>query len=308
MRITNNVLTRNLLNNLQAAEGRMDLLQNQMSSGHRITKPSDDPVGIENALRIKSNVASVEQWSANASDALSYMNTADTSLGDITSMLQRIRELTVQAANGTNTPEDRGKIKQEVDQLTDQIRIMANTKVGNKFIFAGTATDKVPMTSLAGTWQGNSDAVKFQIGNNLYLPISVDGKQLFEVGNDGTSALFNDLKNFSDALSTLTVDANGNTINTSDMTVLQNSIDAIDKHIDNIVAVRADLGARINRLTAVQSQLQSTSVNLQQNLSDIQDADMAKSITDFTNQQNVFRAALSVGSQIIQPSLVDFMR
>jgi len=281
----------------------MDQLQNQLSSGQRISKPSDDPVGIQNAMRLKSNISGVEQWKNNANAAIDYMNTTDSTLGDMTSMLQRVRELAVQGANGTLGTDDRNAVANEVDQISDQLHLMANTQVGSKYIFSGTATDKAlqiqdPVTKIwsSQTSAGNDQEVKFEVGNNVNIPISVNGNNLF--GDTATipSGIFTTLSALSKALKA------------NDSTSINNAIGSVDANINNVIALRSDLGARVNRMTSIQSQLDSTSINLQQNLSSIQDADMAKTITDFTNQQNVYKAALSVGAKIIQPSLVDFMR
>ncbi|MDI6813085.1 MAG: flagellar hook-associated protein FlgL [Desulfitobacteriaceae bacterium] len=309
MRITNNMLSQNLLRNLEAAQGRMDDLQNQMSSGHRITKPSDDPVGIENALRLKSSISMVEQWKNNADEALAYMDSTDTILGDMTSMLQRVRELAIQGANDSLSAEDKKKVAMEVDQLTEQLRAMANSKIGSKYVFAGTKTDTPPLDPLSEpipspppaptAWAGNDKNVTFEVGNNLKLPISVKGTELFQVTISGTTASVGMFQSLYDLSTALRADKAQDVANT---------VADIQAHIDNVLSLRADLGARVNRMTAIREQLDSTSVNLKQNLSDIQDADMAKTIVDFKNQENVFRAALSVGAQIIQPSLVDFMK
>ncbi len=299
------MLSQNLLSNLESAQGRMDQLQNQLSSNLRINKPSDDPVGIQNAMRLKNNISSVEQWKNNADEALSYMNTTDSTIGDVTSMLQRVRELAVEGANGTLNPQDTNNIKIEVDQISDQLHMMANTQVGSKYIFSGTATDKAMYTynAVTQTWSplvslpGNNQDVNFEVGNNLNIPISVNGNKLF---NDNPPAnpngIFTTLTNLSTALST----NNSAGINTA--------LGDIDTNIDNVNALRSGLGARTNRMTAIREQLDSTSTNLQGNLSDIQDADIAKTITDFKNQENTYKSALSVGAKIIQPSLVDFMR
>lgn len=288
------MLSNNLLRNLESAQGRMDQLQNQLSSRLRISRPSDDPVGIQNAMRLKSNISSVEQWKSNADSAIGYMNTTDSTLGDITSILQRVRELTVQG-NGTLSAEDKKNLEIEVKQISDQLHIMANTQIGSKYIFSGTATDKELITS-GGTWQGNNQDVKFEIGNNLSLPISVNGNNLFGNTIPIPSGIFTTLSALSTALKT------------NNSTGIDTALGNIDTNIDNVIALRSDLGARTNRMTAIQSQLDSTSINLQANLSSIQDADMAKTIIDFTSQENVYKAALAVGAKIIQPSLVDFMR
>ncbi|HZK54263.1 MAG TPA: flagellar hook-associated protein FlgL [Desulfosporosinus sp.] len=294
MRITNNMLSQNLLRNLEAAQGRMDYLQNQLSTGHRINRPSDDPAGIQNAMRLKSNISSVDQWKKNADEALSYMNTTDSTLGGITSMLQRVKELAVQGANGTLAAVDKEAVVEEVDQISKHLKMMANTQIGSKYIFSGTATDK-PLIAPDGDFSTdiNGLPVNFEVGSDLSLDISVSGEKLF---GDANSGIFKTLTDLKSALTT----------NNSDD--INNALGDIDTDIDNVIMLRSGLGARTNRMTALQEQLDYTSGNLQQSLSSIQDADMAKSITDFTNSQNVYKAALAVGAKIIQPSLVDFMR
>lgn len=310
MRITNNMMSQNLLNNLEAAQGRMDDLQNELSSGHKVTKPSDDPAGIENIIRMKSTLSSVGQWQSNASAALSIMNTTDSTMSNISSMMQRIRELTVQASSDTNTSADRQTIGQEVSQLTSQIQSLANTQVGNQYIFGGTRTDQPPLPAGSTTWQGNGQDVMYQVGSSLSLPISVNGNTLFNQPvtlPDGSTTLPDgstpdNLFNTLNQLSTLLNNPSTTGTQISDM------LPSIDANQDNISALQADLGARTNRMQSISDQLDTTSNNLTQNISTIQDADLAKTITDFQNQQNVYKAALSVGAQIIQPSLVDFMK
>jgi flagellar hook-associated protein 3 FlgL len=296
------MLSQNLLRNLEAAQGRMDKLQNQMSTGNAITKPSDDPVAIENSLRLKSSISQVEQWKGNADEALSYMETTDSTLGDMTSMLQRIQELTVQAANGTNDDTDRKNISAEVGQLTDQLRMIANNKIGTKFVFGGIRSDQPPLASGSNTWEGNPKPIQYEIGNDLKLPISINGNELFMVQPDATDPTINK-SGFFDTLDQLKTDLDNN--NTAG---IESAIGDLEKLADNVLNQRASLGAKSNRMTALRDQLDVTSLNMSDNLSKIEDADFAKSVIDFKNAENVYNAALSVGAQIIQPSLVDFMK
>ena len=298
MRITNNMLSQNLLRNLGSAQGRMDDLQDQLSSNLRINKPSDDPVGIQNAMRLQNTVSSVEQWKNNADEAIGYMNSTDSILGDISTVLQRVRELTVEASNGTLTGDDKKKVAIEVDQLAAHLRLTANSQIGSKYIFSGTQTNKELQISEDGfVSEGNDQFVNFEVGNNLSLPISVNGQALFGGGTpEEPSGLFVTLSKLSTAL------------NANDEAGIANALGSIDEGIDKVIYSRADLGARTNRMTSLRDQLDSTSYNLQKNISDIMDADMAKTIVDFKSQENTYKAALSVGAQIIQPSLVDFIR
>ncbi|KUO71295.1 MAG: hypothetical protein APF81_24930 [Desulfosporosinus sp. BRH_c37] len=298
MRITNNMLSQNLLRNLETAQGRIDDLQDQLSSNLRINKPSDDPIGIQSSMRLQNTISSVEQWKTNADEAIGYMNSTDSTLGEITTMLQRVRELAVEGSNGTLSGDDKQKVRIEVDQIAEHLRLMANTQIGSKYIFSGTQTNKELQISADGiVSEGNDQSILFEVGNNLSLPISVNGQTLFGGGTpEEPAGIFVTLSKLSTAL------------DTNDAEGISEALTNVDVDIDNVIFHRADLGARTNRMTSLRDQLDATSYNLQKNLSDIMDADMAKTITDFKNQENTYKAALSVGAQIIQPSLVDFIR
>lgn len=297
MRVTNNMLSHNLLRNLQAAQGRMDKLQNQMSTGYKITRPSDDPVGIENALRMRSSISNVEQWKANASEGVAYLDTTDATLADMTLAIQRAKDLAVQGSTGSVSDEDRKKITMEIDQLTEQLKQLANTRVGTKYIFGGTANVE-PFPAGATEWKGSDDVVKFQVGSSLSIEISVNGQDLFGVNDSDLSSIsmFKTLEDLSKAL------------NDSDMTAIQASIGKLEDQADRIVDFRAQLGARQNRMDSIYQQLDTTSANLSDSLANILYADIAETLVSFKAQENVYQAALSVGAKIIQPSLVDFMR
>ncbi|MDQ7096263.1 flagellar hook-associated protein FlgL [Desulfosporosinus sp. PR] len=298
MRITSRMMSQDLLRNLQAAEQKMDNLQNQLATGHKINKPSDDPAGIQSVMTIKGNIAAVTQWSSNADGALQFMNTTEGALQNITSMMQRVRDLAVEGSNGTLDTSDQSAVADEVDQLTEQIKMMANSQVGSKYMFSGTATDQQLIPADGSTSTANGNPIMFEVGNNLSIPVSVNGLKLFGNGTslNGSGGILDTLNRLSTAL------------RSNDSTTVSNLLGTIDDNVNTVIDLNSDLGARINRVTAIQSQLDSTSLSLQTNLSSVQDADMAQTITDFTSQQNVYQAALSVGAKIIQPSLVDFMQ
>jgi flagellar hook-associated protein 3 FlgL len=301
MRVTNNMLTQNLLKNLQYANNKMDLIQQQLATGQRITKPSDDPIKIETAMRLRGTLSAMEQWQENAGKALAFMDTTEGILANMTSMLQRLRELAVQGANGSNADADLEQIAIEVDQLTEQLQLLANSQFGSKYIFSGTHIDKAPMplpySDPGFQWEGNDKIVQVEVGNNLSLPISVDGKMLFGIDASGkNSSLFQTLSDLSQAL------YDHNSVG------VDQALGEIDQHIDTVLSVRAGLGAKTNRLEVINNQLDNSIISLKKNLSKIQDVDMAEAIMEFQSIQNTFRAALSVGSQIIQPSLVDFIK
>lgn len=293
MRVTNNVLSRNLLLNLGSSAERLAQLQNQMSSAKKINKPSDDPVGVQNVMRYNNTLSAVELWKSNASEALSYMNTADSTIGQVSSMFQRARELAIQGADGNLSEEQQSTIAAEIKGIREQIRSCANFKLANRYIFAGTESGTMPLpnetiTAWGTDWKGNDQDVLFQVGDNLKISISVDGGNLFENIFSSLDNLYNSLEN-------------------SDLDGVNDALGDMDDAFDNLLKIQTDLGARTNRMNSVLTQLENTSINLESNISDIQDLDYAKAILDFQTEDNIYRAALAVGMQVIQPSLVDFM-
>lgn len=142
MRITNNMLVKEMLWNANNNLTSMAQKQRELSSGKRIHRPSDDPVGVTQVLKYKTDIREAEQYKKNITDAQGWLDVSESALHNVKDILQRIRELTVQAANGTNTPEDTQKIKVEVDELTKEILVLGNSTNAGRYVFSGLETNK----------------------------------------------------------------------------------------------------------------------------------------------------------------------
>ncbi len=302
MRITNNMLINNMLSNLNTNLNRMNKYQNQLATGKKISLPSDDPIVASRALKLRTDVAEIEQYQRNVDDATSWMEITETTLGQMGDVMHRVRELTVQGANGTSTPDDLNKIKQEMDQLKIQMTHLANTSYAGRYIFSGYKTDK-PLMDENGVFQidiANSEQIKYEIGIGDDIHINVTGSDLFNNGTDaaatGTSSLIGTL----DALITA--------LDAGDHSAVGNTLSQIDADMDNILRVRSGIGARMNRLELTANRLDDDYVNFTKLMSKNEDVDMAEAIMNLQNEENVYRASLSAGAKVIQPSLVDFLR
>src|SRR3979411_3344182 len=117
MRITMGMMAENSLRNIEANQTRVQNLQDQITSGSRINKPSDDPIGAAQALSLQESLDQSAQYGRNIDQGTSWLNATDSALGSVTDSLHRARELAVQAANGTLTPSDRNAIQAEISQL-----------------------------------------------------------------------------------------------------------------------------------------------------------------------------------------------
>ncbi|MBB6282010.1 flagellar hook-associated protein FlgL [Geobacillus subterraneus] len=297
MRITQSMLANNMLKQITRSYERLDQYQTQLSTGKKITRPSDDPVVAMKGIAYRSNLAEVEQFKRNFSEAYNWVENSDSALDKATQALQRIRELVVQASNDTYEETQRQAIAKEVRQLSEHLVTIANTKIGDKYIFNGAQTTDPPVTVNADgtiTVSTNDQQLNIELAKGVYLPVNIPPSTAFGAGN----GLFSDLQDLAASLE--------NASTTGDE--LTGYLDKLDDHLTHLLGVRAELGARMNRIELMEDRIDSQQVIAEKMLSDNEDVDLEKVIIDLKTQESVHRAALAVGARVIQPTLVDFLR
>jgi flagellar hook-associated protein 3 FlgL len=221
------------------------------------------------------------------------MENSEAGIEQGTQVLQRVRELMVQASNGTNGPEDLKAIGAEIKQLKEDLVGSANTQVAGNYIFNGTQTKEAPVTLNAdGTVTVNIDKSPFEIevSKGVQLKANINSDNVF------SEDLFAVMGSIEKALSS--GDASG----------LDGLLSDLDGRMDSMSAERAELGARYNRLELIEDRVGKQEIVSTRILSENEDADLEKVIMDLTAQESIHRAALSVGARIIQPTLMDFLR
>jgi flagellar hook-associated protein 3 FlgL len=270
----------------------MGKLMEQLSTGKKISKPSDDPVVAMKGMYYRTNLTELEQYKRNLSESYAWMENSEAALDHVQSVMHRARELVVQGSNDTYSPEDRQAMAKEIEQLKHDFVQVANTQVAGKYIFNGTAIDKPRITDANDPSSVSTENSPFEVevsrGIKLQSNINsenVFNKDMMEVWNGIQSAL-----------------------ETSDTDALKDLMGRFDKAADTISAERSELGARYNRLEMVDNRIGYQEVVATRILSDNEDADIEKVITDLTSQESVHRASLGVGARVIQPSLLDFLR
>jgi flagellar hook-associated protein 3 FlgL len=282
---------RNAQNNLS----KLEQLQNQITSGKALTRPSDDPAGVARTLSYNTDIASGETYLRTMDNSVSWLNATDNALDEAGSLLQRARELAVQGANGgTMTTGDMQAIGSEVDNLLKQMIVTGNSSIRGQRLFAGEQIDKDPFTLSGSTpgysYTGDTGQMRREYDQNAYVAINTPGQATFD---PAIKALFN-LKN------------NLNTGNYGAISAAD--IAALDQGMDTILSARAEVGAKTNRLEAAQDRQNLLQVNLQDLRSKVQDTDITSAISKFSIQETVYNASLQVGGKAIQPSLLDYLR
>ncbi|WJQ81127.1 flagellar hook-associated protein FlgL [Brevibacillus brevis] len=293
MRVTQSMLNSNMLRNVNNSMGNMDRLQEQLSSGKKTSKPSDDPVLATRAMYYRSALMENDQYVRNVDEAESWMGATDSALDDVGNVLKRVQELMVASGNDDLSVEDRKVMASEIVELKNHLGTVANQTINGRYIFAGTDTDKPPYDVATGQFTNtNNSQINVEISQNTYTAINIDAQKVFN--SPATNNIFMIMDKVISNLQT----------GVSSMPLMND----VKGQFENVLTERAALGARVNRIELVQERLANSEVNITALKSKNEDVDEAEAITQLKTQENVHRAALSAGARIIQPSLLDFLR
>ncbi|WP_010676915.1 flagellar hook-associated protein FlgL [Bacillus timonensis] len=295
MRITQTMLSNNMLRNLNNSYERLGKYQEQLYTQKKITRPSDDPVIAVKGMQNRTSLIEVEQHERNLSNVYNWLENSEDSLEKAGDVIHRVSELVTQANNGSLTNDDRQKLETEIEQLKEQLISIANTQVSGKYIFSGSSTNEKPVNYDGAnfTYNGNQDKIEIEVSKGVQLQVNQTADNLF-VGA---------LKDLHDLQSEI----NDPSLRDNDPD-LSGFIEGFQNHLNTITAARSKIGAVTNRAELIESRLGSQKVIATKMISENEDIDVEEVIMNLKTQESIHRATLSVGSSIIQPTLVDFIR
>ncbi|KAA0957456.1 flagellar hook-associated protein 3 [Planococcus sp. ANT_H30] len=293
MRVTQQMLNQNSIRNMSQNLSRFEKINNQVSSGKLLHRPSDDPNGVSKAMNLKSTLATNAQFERNTGEAKLWMDETGQNIDSMVNAMQRVREIAVQGNNGTYSELDQTAMAAEIEELTKHMRQLANAKVNGKSLFNGQKTGELPFPEKGDMTPSSADLVAktFTIGEGISIQSSVLPEQLFGASADAAN-LFNTLESMSANLKA------GTAID----------LEKIDAGIDRLLTVGAENGARQNRLEAVENRLLASNLEIKSMLSRVEDIDYAEAVIKLKSEESIYQASLAATSKIIQPSLMDFLR
>ncbi|MCU7730131.1 flagellar hook-associated protein FlgL [Actinoplanes sp. KI2] len=305
-RVTETSMTSKVLSDLQRSLQRGQKLQSQISSGKLLNRPSDSPTGTVTALQLRTEARATQQYARNADDGLGWLGTIQDTLGDASTSMLRIRDLTVQALNATNDATSRGALANEIDNIRDTLFGQANSTFLGRPVFGGTTTGSTafqmdPVTKQV-TYVGqpqppaNPDPVTRTVGPNAKVRVETSGAEAFGKKGGDPARLFN-------LLNTLSAD-----IRAGDDNAINADLANLDDAHETLKAALSDVGARYNRVEQMKQSAADHMLSVSSQLSDVEDVDLPKAIMDLQIQQTSYQAALAAASKVIQPSLIDFLR
>lgn len=331
MRITNQMMSKSFLKDLNRNQNYMKRINDQLTSGKEIRRPSDNPFKVARSMQLNSDINANTQYNENIKDTINWLDTTDTALEQLGNSFQRFRELMVSAGNAAYGSDEKRAIKDEMNEKVNEIAQILNTNFDGKYIFGGSkgstkpiGTDKNIITGNNSLHLSGNNGEVLNIDNldeDVQNQINMINKKLVVEISQGVTMDYN--VSATDIL--LFKDKNGASINVMDLlkditnnVASENPIDAakitgenlkvMDETVSNLLRIRAEVGAKQNRMESAGSQNEDQNFNLTDILSQTEDIDLAQKNIEAAVAQNVYMASLQVSAKIIQPSLLDFLR
>ncbi len=304
MRITLGMILDGVRHGVMNSADRLLEAQDRATTGKRISRPSDDVPGIGRALTYRSAIATIEQFKRNADIANSQMSMTCATLDSIVDELQGVWKAALQAGGPATNGPALDALAMQLEESMKSLGSLANTQHLGKYIFAGSDSTNPPFSidpnaAPPCTYNGDSTAFVIQVAPGIYLPSTVTGDELFNVGGSsvaGTPDVFTTLQELRDL------------VKSGDVTNISAKIEDVKKNLDNIVSMRSQIGARMKQLDSNQSTLMDSKIKMQILLSETEDADMAEELIELMTRQNVYQAAIATASRVLQTSLTDFLK
>ena len=297
-RVTQRSTSATMMQGLQSNLSRMQKLQEQLSSGRLVNRPSDAPVATAEAMQFRADLRRTEQYSRNAADGVAWLGTADSALSSSLDMTRRARNLTLDGLNATNNREGRLAMAVEIDSIRDGLLDVANTRYLDRPVFAGNAVTDVAYTP-AGAFAGDAGAVMRSVGAGTSVPVNLSGTEVFGADSDPTQ-LFAVLAGLSAALR--------DTDPVAQHAALSAGLANLDVASDRVITSLGAVGARYNRVETMRIRADDQLITLKGSLSATEDIDLPRTIVDLQMQEVAYQAALGATARVVQPSLLDFLR
>ncbi|HVN14064.1 MAG TPA: flagellar hook-associated protein FlgL [Kineosporiaceae bacterium] len=289
LRVTQGSISASTLRGLQTNLGRLQDLQAQLSSGKRISVPSDDPSATASAMTFRSQQAADVQYLRNIDQVTARLGVTDSTLTSLSDRVRSVRELMVQAQNGGMGADSRAALASQAAALKSEIIGLYNTTYLDRPVFAGTVAGQLAIDPTTGAYVGNDQPVVTRISRDATIRADVKGT---DVAADTMPALLDRI--VTDLGST-------NPVPSADFTDL-------DAAMSKIQQALGDVGAREARIDAAKANVDSHRLDLTSRISENEDVDLPATIMNLQSQQVAYQSALGASAKILQTSLLDFLR
>lgn len=297
MRVGTRSIYYSMEQNLLRLSSELSRLNERLATGKKIEKPSDDPMGAAQVMRLRSTLSRAEQYERNLKGGKAWLEQSESTLSQVLDIAGRARELAIQMANDTQNAQNRADAATEIGHLLDEAISLANTELGGRYLFSGYATKTRPFSRVTvggietARYDGDSQDFRIQIGKDEYLSIGKSGDAVF-----GDSRLFDILGTLKKALE----ENDGSTIG--------EEIDRLKEAEDHLSNEIADVGSKASRLEARLESLADLNLQLTERISEVEDGDYAALIIELKEKELAYEATLASSARVSELSLLDYLR
>lgn len=303
MRISTNSAYVDFLKNLGTADTKVHKTINQLSSMKEVSKSSEDPLAVSKIMNFNVAIDRNETQALEIKDSISWSNSQDSVLASVSDSMLRIRTLIQSSANATNSTDELAANKAEIQQNIEGIVEALNTNYDGRYLFAGDKTTEPPF-AVQKDENGETIGISYN-GSNVNLPREIADGVTVNLVTDGTLLMHQngseDLNSFFNKVMTA--------FKNDDRTAFSGELmKEVDQYRDNFVNVRSKVGSVYNRLQAASDRNASENLNLKEGLSNRQDVDVPEKYMEFQNQMLAYKATMSMGTKIMQTTILDYVR
>lgn len=284
-RVTENMMYGAIERNMTVAKDRLLSAQTQASSGVSLQKASDDPANATRVAALDSAQTRLTAMGSAATDTSIRLGATDTALNDMSGIVDRAREIAVEAANGTLTSDERIDLEKEVEQLRERMLAAANTRSNGDYVFGGYRTDQQPFAA-DGTYQGDNGVQQIEVSPGTHVDGNLPGSQVLNPSG-GTDVL--------GVLKSLSADLTSN-----DQAGISSRLDELDRAITQISTARATVGVGLKTVTDAENHRADLADKFTAARSKLAEVDVADSYTKLVQAQQAYESTITIASSLMQ--------
>lgn len=338
MRVTNQMLANSFLGDMKNNLENLKNLQQQMTSGKEIRRPSDNPFKAARAMQLHTDINANKQYNENITDTINWLDTTDTALGQAGDVLQKVRELLLSGGNAAYGTDERKAIKDEIGERVGELTQILNTNFDGKYVFGGTRGATKPVITTTDKSSGNNQIsyykrdggiidttssdptdvnelnmikskLEVEVSQGVTMEYNVTASDLMEFTNENGTQIdlsevlkkaLNHLDGKNDA-GTVRDDSSTSKLTNEDLT-------SLDNVITNLLKIRSEVGAKQNRMDSAKDKNSDENFNMTEILSKTEDIDITEKTMEYANMQTVYMASLQTSAKVLQPTLLDYLR
>jgi flagellar hook-associated protein 3 FlgL len=304
MRVSDGLITRNVIYRLNQTSNRLFRTQEQAASGLRFTRPSQDPVGAVQAAALRSSSREMKQYLKNIDTASNRLKLTELAVGQVADSLSQARTLAVGGTNDALSETDRSALAAQVQQCIEDIARAANYHDGSRYVLAGQKVLTPPISVVSGmtvtySYDGDTADINLPVGRQSAVTCNLNAAEVLNMGGVADPAL-------DDVFTTL--QSLKTAIEANDVPGIQAGLEDVSSHLTRSTMLRGEIGARLQRVEACRVRVEQAQSTADTNRGELEGADLAQTLVDLQADQTAYQAAAAAAQLISRASLLDYLR